>query len=220
MSGTTRERHWVSAPALLAVVAVLVVPATTIHPRASAETARPPALVAVERPVVRPAASTPQSPAAVRRAAIAQAAYAVATRPPLVRQALAWADQQLQFPTRTCLYFVRIALQVPRRFPTAMSAWQHARYRHRTPLWAIPAGVPVYTKGQDSAGHIAISLGNGWVRSTDWPRDGLVGDVRITTLLRKWHHRYLGWSEDLNGVRVWNLGGTGWSGSWSAPHRR
>jgi len=29
-----------------------------------------------------------------------------------------------------------------------------------------------------------------------------VGTVRLSTLLRSWNHRYLGWTRDLNGVRV------------------
>lgn len=214
-------RPWVPALLLVVLAAALVVPATALYPKAQAEPMTPadrqaPAMDLAARPIVGQAVTQQ----AVRRAAAAQARYNAALLPPLVRQAIGWTILQRDFPTRTCLYFARIALQVPRRFPTAMSAWVHARYRHRTSIWSIPPGVPVFTKGASAAGHIAISLGNGWVRSTDWPRDGLVGDVQLTTLLAKWRHRYLGWSEDLNGVRVWNLGPQGWAGAWSAPHRR
>lgn len=208
------DRPWVSAPALVAVIVVLVLPGAPIHPTVRADP------VSVGAAVADGPALAGPTPSSVRRFADAQAAYDAALLSPLLRQAITWAGRQRDFPTRTCLYFVRIALQVPRRFPTAMSAWVHTRYRHRTPILSIPPGVPVFTKGASVAGHIAISLGNGWVRTTDWPRDGLVGDVQLTTLLAKWRHRYLGWSEDLNGVRVWNLGPDGWAGSWSAPHRR
>ena len=47
-----------------------------------------------------------------------------------------------------------------------------------------------------------LSLGGGWVRSTDWPKDGRVGNVRLVTLLATWKQRYLGWTSDLNGVAV------------------
>jgi hypothetical protein len=122
-------------------------------------------------------------------------------------RAIRWALSNARYPTRTCLLFVRNAFQVKRKFGTAHSAWTHAKYRHRAAIAAIagiPAGVPVFTQGASPSGHVVLSLGNGWVRSTDWPRDGMVGTVKLTTLLKKWRHRYLGWSEDLNGVRVWH----------------
>ena len=119
-------------------------------------------------------------------------------------RAIRWALSKVRYPTRTCLLFVRNAFEVKRKFSTAYVAWRHAKYRHYSGISGIPAGVPVFTLGASRSGHIVLSLGNGWVRSTDWPRDGMVGTVKLKTLLRKWHHRYLGWSEDLNGVRVWH----------------
>ena len=119
-------------------------------------------------------------------------------------RAIRWALSNARYPTRTCLLFVRNAFGVKRKFGTAYLAWTHAKYRHDTAIFLIPAGVPVFTMGVSPSGHVMLSLGNGWVRSIDWPRDGMVGTVKLTTLLRKWHHRYLGWSEDLNGVRVWH----------------
>ena len=98
---------------------------------------------------------------------------------------------------------MRLALGVPRRYPTAHSAWVYAKHRHRGSFADIPAGVPVFTQGRSYAGHVVISLGGGWVRSTDWPKDGKVGTVRLEQLLVTFQQRYLGWTEDLNGVRVW-----------------
>lgn len=118
-------------------------------------------------------------------------------------RAINWVLAEVRYPTRTCLLFVRRAFQLKRKFGTALLAWTHAHYRHRSAISLIPAGVPVFTLGASSSGHVALSLGGGWVRTIDWPRDGLVGTVRLTTLLKKWHHHYLGWSEDLNGVRIW-----------------
>jgi hypothetical protein len=151
--------------------------------------------------------------AAALRSAPVQASRAVPLLGPSnarAKRAVWWSLRVTRYPTRTCLMFVRNALQVPRRYGTAMSAWRNAKHRHRTPISRIPAGVPVFSVGASPSGHIVLSLGNGWVRSTDWPRDGRVGSVRLTVLLAKWHHRYLGWSEDLNGVRVW----------WPPAHRR
>jgi hypothetical protein len=52
-------------------------------------------------------------------------------------------------------------------------------------------------------GHVALSLGGGKIRSTDWPSKGKVGTTTIATLNRTWtKQRYRGWSEDINGVRL------------------
>lgn len=118
-------------------------------------------------------------------------------------RATRWAASHQRYGQRRCLQFVRIALGVPRKYATARYAWLNAKHRHRSPISQIPVGVPVFTQGDNSAGHVVISLGGGWVRSTDWPKDGRVGNVRLETLLARFQQRYLGWTEDLNGVRVW-----------------
>ena len=125
-------------------------------------------------------------------------AAAVRTQP----RSVTWAESKTRWPARTCLLFVRTALGVPRKYGSAQLAWEYAHSRHRTPISSIPAGVPVFTKGRSAAGHVVVSLGGGWVRSTDWPREGHVGTVRLTTLLATWKHHYLGWTADLNGVRI------------------
>lgn len=120
------------------------------------------------------------------------------------RTAVRWASGRSYWPTRTCMVFVRTALRVGPRYATPRIAWRAAGHRHRTTFARIPAGVPVYTAGRSAPGHIVLSLGNGMVRSTDWPRPGRVGTVSLSRLLSSWGHRYVGWSEDLNGVRVWH----------------
>ncbi|HEY7858500.1 MAG TPA: hypothetical protein VIC82_08375 [Candidatus Nanopelagicales bacterium] len=222
MTARTHDRPWATLSALVAVIAVLVVPATQDRLAAAAEPVPPvlvaamPAATAFPGSVLAAAATAPPAGDAVGDGAVSMAL----TTSPLALRAISWAAVRTTFPTRSCLLFVRIALQAPRRFPTAMSAWAHARYRYRTAIWLIPAGVPVYTKGASGAGHIVLSLGNGLVRSTDWPRVGHVGTVLLTTLLATWHHRYVGWSADLDGVRVWNDGPSGRNRSRSTPHRR
>lgn len=131
-----------------------------------------------------------------------QAASEVVTR--RGKSAIRWATSRSSYPTRRCVVFVRTALRVAPRYATPRIAFANARHRHHTAYRKIPAGVPVYSAGRTAPGHIVLSLGNGMVRSTDWPRPGRVGTVSLTRLLRSWNHRYLGWSEDLNGVRVWH----------------
>jgi hypothetical protein len=118
-------------------------------------------------------------------------------------RATRWAATHQRYGQRRCLQFVRIALGVPRKYYSARQAWQMAKHRHRGSFSSIPVGVPVFTLGKNPAGHVVISLGGGWVRSTDWPKDGKVGRVRLEELLVTFQQRYLGWTEDLNGVRVW-----------------
>ncbi len=66
-----------------------------------------------------------------------------------------------------------------------------------------PRGVPVWWTG-GTHGHVAISAGNGYVISTDWPRRGTVGRVSIATLTDSWNKKYGGWSEDINEVHVFD----------------
>jgi hypothetical protein len=194
---------------LAAVLAVPLLPAAPAHAGTAEPVTASPAAPAV---AAAPAAATD---AATRDATTDAAVLAVtasttrAASAPLRmtargRHAVRWAKHRHYWPTRTCMVFVRTALGVSGRYPTPRVAWSAAHHRHRTAFKRIPAGVPVYTAGRTAPGHIVLSLGHGKVRSTDWPRAGHVATVKLRKLLRSWHHHYLGWSEDLNGVRVWH----------------
>lgn len=102
---------------------------------------------------------------------------------------------------RMCLHYVRTWLNAPGGAPTASAAWAIAKQKHRRDYNA-PAGVPAYF----SPNHVALSIGDGKIISTDWPRVGHVGQTTIRTLEKRWSHRYLGWTEDINGVRIANVG--------------
>ena len=123
-------------------------------------------------------------------------------------KAIAWAKAQVSDPTRNwhnlCLMFVRSCYGVAAREPNAKRAWETAKHRHATTnAAAIPAGVPVFWKTKTVNWHIAISIGGGYCYSTDIPR-GKVGRIGITDLSRRWGATLLGWTEDLNGVRVYS----------------
>lgn len=102
-----------------------------------------------------------------------------------------------------CLYYVQTWLGAPWSGPDALWAWRNARYKRTS--WPPPAGFPVFW-GQDANtsryGHIALSVGNGRVRSTDYPYRGRVGEASIATISRHFSRPYLGWTEDLGGVRI------------------
>jgi hypothetical protein len=98
-----------------------------------------------------------------------------------------------------CLKFARLAAGARGGTPNAKAAWRKARFRHTrgTP----PAGSFVFWGG-GSHGHVAVSIGGGHIWSTDIRRRGRVDRVTISQLNSKWHLPYLGWSEDVNGVRI------------------
>lgn len=128
--------------------------------------------------------------------------------------AVARARQYTRYTHGMCLNFVSNVLTggrmlqyygVTSNVSYALQAYRAAKHVHtdRKP----PAGVPVYfTAGANGYGHIAISVGGGRIRSTDWPystRRGTlapVGECTIEELERKWGRKYLGWSEDFYGI--------------------
>lgn len=106
---------------------------------------------------------------------------------------------------RDCKMFVRLAFLVPSDgTPNAGAAWDRAHFKHPTSdPSSIPLGVPVFWEMESVADHVAVSIGGGIVVSTDWPTSHDVGTVGISTLSNSWHGRLLGWTEDIDGVRVW-----------------
>ena len=120
--------------------------------------------------------------------------------------AIAWARNVSRYnPPGMCQQFTRLAFGAGGGAPSASKAWDWAKKKHPTKnANSIPAGVPVFWKGGSRGfGHVAVSLGNGLVRSTDWPRSGQVGTARITDISRAWNQRLMGWTEDINGVTVY-----------------
>lgn len=102
-----------------------------------------------------------------------------------------------------CLAFVRTTFRLPANQSTAIGAWRTAKHKHRddsTP----PAGVPVYWSGGSSgAGHVAISLGGGQIITTDLPSTGHISVEPLSAIHAEWGLTYLGWTEDLEGIRIW-----------------
>lgn len=117
-------------------------------------------------------------------------------------QASANAHGVAHYPRGYCLRYCREQWAVPALYPSAIAAWNGARYKHpgdRHP----PLMAPCYYAG-GTYGHIVLHcppnhLG---VRSTDCFSSGNVSDTDLGWTERQWGYRYLGWSEDLNGVRV------------------
>ncbi len=89
----------------------------------------------------------------------------------------------------------------------AEDGWKATKHRHPAPLQldAIPAGVPLWWGGGSADhGHVAISAGRGMCWSTDIRRTGRFDLVPIAEITREWGLPFLGWTEDINGVRVYD----------------
>lgn len=125
--------------------------------------------------------------------------------------AVAWAKRQNSWhPTGMCLVFSRSAFEVSAYYGSAALAWRQAEHKHVVNPGRCPAGVPVFwLGGSHGYGHIAVSIGGGLVRSTDWPRGGQVGTAAISTISRTWGQQFMGWTEDLNRVRIYTPSGRG-----------
>lgn len=88
--------------------------------------------------------------------------------------------------------------------PWAVEAYEGAENQHPTKNPAdIPRGVPVFWSKDGRPGHIAIATGNGNCYSTDISRPGYFDEVPISRISTTWGMTLLGWTEDLNRVRVY-----------------
>lgn len=97
-----------------------------------------------------------------------------------------------------CLVYVRNIFGIAAKYPTATSGWQNAQYKHTTTP-PTDVSVPVwFSYGTD--GHVAVSVpGKGFYSVS------AQGDKIFSTLAELEAYikcSYLGWSEDINGVRV------------------
>jgi hypothetical protein len=106
-----------------------------------------------------------------------------------------------------CLTWSREQADIPSRYPDATSAWDHATGRHpgdQDP----PAGAAAYwTGGSSGYGHVAISVGNGKVRSSDAGGAGSVATVPLRSITREWHLKYAGWANSINGYTIPGVAG-------------
>jgi hypothetical protein len=106
-----------------------------------------------------------------------------------------------------CLWTVQEWFAAPHLHPDAWTHAQHVDLIGGDP----PPGVPVwYGPGTGSRfGHVALSLGGGRIRSTDCPRDGVVGDTDLHWPQRRWGHDYRGWSASIGGQDIPGIGQQG-----------
>lgn len=131
--------------------------------------------------------------------------------PATPKQAITAARNQSQngpaFGTGLCLQRVRMCFEVDALYPDASAGWRGAKIKHPTtdPMAAPRGAVLWWTGGSSGHGHVAIATGEGKCWSTDILRPGYFDFVDIDLIRQKWGLRFEGWSEDINGVRVFGV---------------
>lgn len=121
--------------------------------------------------------------------------------------ALAWSIQESRHPTLDlagyCLLATRLAFDVDDIRKSAIKDWKSKAKEHRFTSWPPPAATTVYWDiGRN--GHVAPSAGDGYVWSTDILRTGKIDKVKISYINQHWGAKYLGWSDTVNGVDIYN----------------
>lgn len=121
-------------------------------------------------------------------------------------QAVKWANAQKTGYAGLCLEFAREAYGIPAKYEDAITAWKNAKHKHvTTDLSGAPIGALLFMDGQSPHGHVCIKASATTVRTTD----SVVGHpMTYTIATMDKAYRFLGWSEDLNGVRVAGLENT------------
>lgn len=120
-------------------------------------------------------------------------------------EAVRWTERRGDIPGGAgwCKRETRSAYDVPSDGSSdATEAWGRTRFRHTNGTTPPFGAVCWWTGGRNNHGHVAISLGDGRIRSTDLPRSGRWGTVSRQDPARLWGLQYVGWSEDIDGVRV------------------
>jgi len=123
-------------------------------------------------------------------------------------QVAAWAKRQKDINSGgwkgLCLKFARMAAGAPGGVVDANAGWARAKYKHRGDRTVPRGGIVWYAGGRH--GHVAVSAGDGDIYSNDIVESGKIDRVPLNRPEQKWGQRYLGWSEDVNGVHIAGLG--------------
>jgi len=111
-----------------------------------------------------------------------------------------------------CLTDTRGHLEIPPHSLTAFAAWEDLTGSDRVPYGGnpndIPPGVPVFSKGDNPAGHVFLSgyisdkSGQRLFFTNDQFGDGWITRVHMSFFTDKWHHEILGWGRELNRVAI------------------
>lgn len=90
--------------------------------------------------------------------------------------------------------------------PDAEDGWKFAKFKHpfNGDYSSVPRGVPFWwSGGSNDNGHVAPTEGGSRCMSTDIIRTGYYDDVPLALIAQKWGLKPLGWTEDIDDIRVW-----------------
>lgn len=117
-------------------------------------------------------------------------------------QVVASAKAATTYPPGLCLQWSRKQALIPSMWPSAAVAWQNTVRKHFDRNFP-PGAFVFWTGGSEGNGHIAISLGNGFVRSTDAGGSGIIATRHVSWFDRAWpSQNYAGWTDNVNGYTV------------------
>jgi hypothetical protein len=127
---------------------------------------------------------------------------------PGANSAVLRAQASTSWPVDMCLQWVRTQWLIPAKYLTAIDAWNAVPVTQRHGFYTPPGGVAVFWSGGSSgAGHVALSLGCGMIRTVS-----VIGTTNVSTdtigYITKADPRltYLGWTETLNGQPIYIKG--------------
>lgn len=113
-----------------------------------------------------------------------------------------WIDDDVFVGVGYCLRTIRSLYGVNALYPDAETAWEEAERRHEVAMTAVPDFTPVWwTNGR--YGHVAIKLPKMRALTTDYVRPGYLGVAPLASLGPWCGGRFRGWTNDINGVDVW-----------------
>lgn len=105
-----------------------------------------------------------------------------------------------------CLVYVRETFGIGPKYPSAIAGWNASAYKHSDQQFPANASVPIWFSLSDNEfGHVALHQPDGSVWSSSSPTSTTpVHHPSLSDLLSYYGGRlsYLGWTEDIEGVRV------------------
>lgn len=110
-----------------------------------------------------------------------------------------------------CLSYARRVFGAPAVEPSAWDGWTRAKYRHEDRNFPAGVAVPVWFDwtgdvgaGRQRYGHVAVRTADGKIWSSPLTGTGRSWFTTVDDLTRAFGGgmRYVGWSEDISGVRV------------------
>lgn len=110
-----------------------------------------------------------------------------------------------------CLRFAQTFFGAPVAHPSAWVAWQHTKFRHgpSVPLPSVPVMLwfehwgDYDGTGKKNWGHVAPYVPGDGIYTSPWfVRWGQEKYQSIADIERVFEARYVGWSEDINGLRI------------------